>query len=115
MTKRPPEVRNKKPDIFKPFNEPTKKENKCELCGDIHEITAGSTRLCLSCFEDFCERCHCKKPFITVRRDPKNQDHKTIQQLCSDCYSVLCNDIVKLDASYGIDSVDSKKADKYDQ
>lgn len=112
MTKRPPEIRNKNPDI-KPSIEIPKKENKCELCGNPYEIVAGATRLCLECFDDFCECCHSKKPFITVRRDPKNQEHKTIQQLCSDCYSRLCNDIVKLDASYGIDSVDSKKADKY--
>ena len=113
MTKKPHEIRNKR------INEDQTTENhkinkKCIYCESAGEIKIDNGMICLDCFADYCEICNQMKPFITVRKDTKNLEHKFIKQTCSDCYLNMSNDIVKLDASYGIESIDIKKVKRYE-
>ena len=114
MTKRPPEIRHKRPDDIKPFEKHERIElnKKCIYCGGTGDLKVTSGYICIECFEEYCETCEQRKPYITVKRDPKNQNHDH-RQICSDCYSALSNDIVNLDASYGIEDIDSKKSTRY--
>jgi len=113
MTKRPPEFRNNRQDVIT-NNEIKKPQKVCIYCEEICELTLDGQPMCLDCFREHCEVCHQRKPFITVRRDPKSPLQQDIKQACSDCYSSACNDIIRLDASYGIENIDSKKSNRYD-
>lgn len=113
MSKRPPEFRNNKSlsTVNKEINNKTK---TCKYCEESCDTTIDDIPMCLDCFREHCEVCHQRKPFITVRRDPKNPLQQDIKQACSDCYSSACNDIIRLDANYGIENIDSKKSNRYD-
>lgn len=113
MTKRPVELRNRRLDDVLP--EIKKPQRTCKYCDGAYDLTIDDIPMCFDCFREHCEVCHQRKPFITVRRDPKNSMQLDIKQACSDCYSKACSDIIKLDESYGIENIDSKKADRYDE
>lgn len=109
MTKRPPEVRIPK---SVPLITNTHKST-CKFCKtDEHIMNISGTLICEDCFDDYCEICNDKKPFITVRRKISEQNGAD-KQICSDCYMKLSCDIVELDKNYGIETIDAKKSDKY--
>lgn len=115
MTKRPPEIRHRRLDNNEHVDRSERPElnKKCVYCGGTGDLKVASGYICLDCFEEYCETCNQRKPYITVKRDPKNPHHDH-RQICSDCYSALSNDIVNLDAKYGIEDIDSKKASRYE-
>lgn len=92
--------------------------HKCCFCHDVmpleflKKLDVGF--ICHDCLDDYCEECNKIKPFITVRKDFNDKEH-TFKQLCSDCYLKLCIEIVTMDKSYGIETIDEKKAGKKDE